>query len=268
MEPTAIFTPFGREGPKVVLCGARTGDWDFSNLQKTGDHKKCHGLLFRLNQLAERYNFPEVLVPTPTDCNCEICHLADFTARIQTEVGQVVLRRGARADGVVLSRQSAGAIASADCPTIVAYCHMVRTVIIAHGGCKSVIDHDHVLRGNPPRKNKSIVNSLMEVAVKKYGFHYTQVFITCGISGEYYTFPELALHVIKEFGADCIHGTSGIDLKKIIAKQFLKDYGIHCVADLADTFTDKQPDGYTWHSYRRGKTPAEKAQRNLVLVVN
>ncbi len=263
-EPTMSFKPFGEEGPQIALFGAKTGDWSIDRFQQEGDHLRSPGLYFRFNRLAEENHFLIIAMPTLTDCNTKICNFGDLDVSIQNGAGSVILKRGVRADGVVLSPVSglAGAITSADCPTIVACCPTMRTVIIAHGGCKSLI-------GN----SQSVVDEVINKAIA-HGLREIKVFITCGISGQSYTRPDLARFVSDKFGAACAVGEYGIDLKKIAARQFEK-YGVNEVmTDFIDTYLDMDECGeYLWHSYRRSgtialATPVERAKRNLVLVIN
>lgn len=255
MKPTRSFSPFGSDGPKVLLFGKETGDWNTTRFQQEGDHLRIPGLYFRLNELAKNHHFSSIAIPTPTDCNTRICHPDDFIVNIQNGIGSVVLRRGVRADGVVLPHGSTGAIASADCPTIMAYCPVMKIVIVAHGGCRSLIF------------DPSVVGEIVKVA-KAYSFCKIKVFFTCGISGRSYTRLDHVRFVSDKFGADCVIGECGIDLKKIATRQFEKFNVNEIVADLIDTHSDTNQDGeYLWHSYRRAK-PEEKTNRNFVLVIN
>ena len=263
-EPTMLFRPFGIEGPKIVLFGEKTGDWNPVCFQEPGDHKRNTGLYFRLDNLSHQYGFRQIAMPTLTDCNTKVCCREDFAVSIQDGFGTVVLERGVRADGMILEHSFTGAIASADCPTIVVCCPTSKSVIVAHGGCKSLIDVNHILFYNPPRENESVVDEIMKMA-KLYRFCQVKVFITCGISGKNYAFPDLIQAVTDRFGKDCVSDGSGIDLKKVIAKQFSRYNVLDITTDILDTYGDCNIKGEPlWHSYRRNKTP----ERNLVLVIN
>jgi len=249
-EPTMIFKPFGEEGPRVVLCGRSTGNWNVRNVQVDGDHKGNHGLFFNLNILAGKYHFPDIFMPDPTSCNTMICHPEDLKARIQDGIGSVTLWRGVKADGVVLPYGSTGAIATADCPTIIAYCRAARMAIMAHSGMKSVTG--------------GVVRSIVQKA-QEYRFTTMGIFVTCGIAVRNYERVDIAPTLSERDG---VIGNL-VDVRKIISLKFGR-YGVYGVmTDTVDTYGDLNKDRKPlWHSYRRGKTPAEKAGRNLVLVVN
>lgn len=266
MEPTICFTPFGSDTPRIALFGKQTGNWNPSCFQDGATWQSNPGLYSRFNSIAGRYRFSEILIPSPNGCSTLICDKKGFSTEINNGIGSVRVKRGAQVDGVILARAT-GAIASADCPTIVVYCPVIRHVIFAHAGSKSLIDIDHVLHGQSARPNKSVVDEIMKVA-KNYSFYKVKVFITCGISGPCYHFPELVHSVRTTFGHACVAG-DGIDLKKIIAQQFFQ-YGVMDVlTDNINTYADKDGKGeFLWHSYRRGKTEEEKRGRNLVLVMN
>lgn len=265
MEPTKIFLPFGLEGPKVALFGMNTGDWNMNRFQNRQQYDR--GLYFRLRQLAETFRFEEIYIPTPTECNTRIASVEDFPENINGGPQSLRVMRGVCADGVVLPKGKTGAIASADCPTIVVYCSVTKGVIIGHGGSKSLVDVQHVLEGKPERKYSSVVDAMMD-GVKRHGFRSPTVFITCGIRR--YRYPELA-----DYLSGTVEGSRSamddpiIHLHLLIADQF-SAYGVDSVfVDTIDTYGDLSDGvGYTWHSYRRGRTPEEKARRNLVLVVN
>lgn len=262
MIPTRIFWPFGGEGPKVVLCGKGTGNWNHSRFQGVGDHSSDTGLYFRLNTLAKNFLVGSIALLSPQECNTKILKSDEFPRHIQDGPCGVLLRKGEMADGMILPQHYAGAIASADCPTIVML--VGELVIIAHAGSKSLIDTEHVLYNSPARKYPSVVNSMMDVLRRNDLPWEPKVFITCGISAKNYRYPELAPFVKDNFGSACVTG-GGIDLKKIIAVQF-EGYNVtEVLTDSIDTYEDEESRGCPrWHSYRRDKTPA----RNLVLVVN
>lgn len=250
MKPTRCFSPFGSDGPKVLLFGKETGDWNTNRFQQEGDHLKIPGLYFRFNGLAERYHFPSILMPTLTDCNAEICNPKDLAVNIQNGVGSVVLQKGVKADGVVLPHGLSGAIASADCPTIIAYCSTGKVAIMAHGGYKSVV--------------AGVVDAIVQ-KTREYRFTEMNVFLTCGIAGHNYERMDVA-PIMPE--RECVVGNF-VDLRKLICLKFHR-HGIYDItADTIDTYGDRNGGSeHIWHSYRRGETPTEKARRNLVLVVN
>lgn len=269
IRPTQLFKPFGEEGPKVVLFGKKTGNWNMSRLQKKGDHLSDPGLYYRLSFLSEVYRFSKIAVPIPSDCNTEVHSLIDFPVSIQNGAGSLTVMRGLRADGIILQKGLTGAIASADCPTIIAYCPVGKTTIVAHGGSKSLIHINHILNPNiTPREPRSVVDQVVS-KTQFCGFCQVKIFITCGISGQNYSYPELVPFVKNTFGDNCV-ANDGIDLKKIIAMQFAKYNITDVMVDCIDTYDDVDGVGdFVWHSYRRGWSKSEeKRGRNLVLVVN
>lgn len=263
MEPTKIFRPFGLEGPKVLLFGRQKGDWNPSRLRN--GYNADRGLHFALSSLGDRYSFKKLFFPKPTDCNARLVMERDFTQSVSSGPCSLQVMMGVSADAVMIHRGSAGAIASADCPTIITYCPTTGVVIMAHAGAKSIVDVPHLIDGQPARNPSTVVDSVVAAMV---GGHcsWPQVFITCGI--ERYHHPVLAKHLFTGVPTDpVVHGEI-VYLKRLVAKQF-SDRGFGGVTtDFIDTQTDKNKKEYLWHSYRRGVTPEEKAGRNLVLVVN
>ena len=248
MKPTIVFRPFGENGPKVALYGCDSGDWNVNGLSKSGDHVCRPGLFFRLNRITETFCLSKILMPSPINCNAKICNPEDLTVGIQKEIGSVALIRGVDADGVVLHPGLTGGIATADCPTIIAYCRVSGTTIMAHGGMKSITN--------------GVVDSVIKKA-EELRLGEIKVFITCGIAVHSYERVDLAPSLPRE----CTIGNF-IDLRKLISEKFNR-YGVYDVTtDTIDTFGDRRGTEFLWHSYRRGKTPADKAGRNLVLVVN
>lgn len=265
MEPTMLFYPFGSEGPKVALFGKQTGDWNMNRFQKTGDHLSNPGLYFRLGQLSAKFGFKEVFVPKPTDCNTVISNRSDFPISIHNGAGSLIIRRGVRSDGMILFPCSVGAIASADCPTIIAFCPTMQIAIVGHGGSKSLVDVRYIFEGQPPRKYPSVVDAIV-AKTRECGFCTTRVFVTCGIRK--YFWPKLASHLSHtEVGQRSVAGDI-VDLKVLIADQFTAHGVSGVVTDIVDTYDDKDKGNHQWHSYRRGQTAIEKAGRNLILVVN
>ncbi len=261
MRPTMLFSPFGKQSPRVVLFGQNTGDWNMSRLQNSNQFDE--GLYFRLSRLSGMFGFDKIYIPTPTECNTMIASPSDFVENINSGPRSLQVMRGVKADGMVLQSGSTGAIASADCPTIVAYCSVAKTVIVGHGGSRSLIDVHHVLDHKPPREHGSVVD-VMVSTMASHGFRSPQIFVTCGIRG--YMWPHLAAHIGPKYSKSA-HGCI-IDLKMLIAEQFAV-HGINEVTmDTIDTKQDFEAGCYTWHSHRRGETETEKAARNLVLIVN
>ncbi len=267
MEPTRLLTPFGSRGPKVALFGTDTGDWNMSRFQKEGDHSANLGLYFRLNQVAENC-FRRVYVPTLTDCNTVMVRNFEFPTNINRGINTVEVRCGVNADGVTLLRGEVAALATADCPTIIAHSPSMGTTIVAHAGAKSLVDMGLMSKAKKPtRKRLSVVDSVVE-EIRGHLMHDVQVFITCGI--KVYIWPELSQYLRAEGYTSAAQG-GWTDLKQLAAEQFAR-HGIYNVSvDTIDTVNDhkKTENGmrYLWHSYRRAKTSDEKTGRNLVLVV-
>lgn len=258
MEPTVRFLPFGPSGPKVALFGKQTGDWNLSRFNGS-PNLDCSGLYFRLNQISEEIGFKELYAPLATSCNGLIVLPRDFTQDNSYNLG-VNVKRGVEADGTVILQGAAGAIASADCPTIIAHCHVVRLTIIAHGGAKSLIG---ATRPFTEFKMPSVVQEVVS-KMEQLGFRYPQVFVTCGI--RHYEWPELAQYCQKNW-PDAVLDEKAVDLRILIARQFTTYSNINNVMiDTHDTLTetDSNSGDYRWYSYRRDKSPG----RNLVLVVN
>ena len=80
MEPTRSFAPFGTAGPKILLFGKNTGDWNLAHLQLEGDHRKVPGLYSRISQVSLRYQTGKIFAPIPTNCNTIVRNPYDFTA--------------------------------------------------------------------------------------------------------------------------------------------------------------------------------------------
>lgn len=262
MEPNVLLRPFG-SGPSVALYGA-PANWSVNVFQETGDYKRNPELYHRYNHISERHRLLDMFLPAPTDFNTQICDRRGFNVSIHNGVGSVRLWKGARVDGVIMPniRHLGCGMPTADCPTILAYCQTKNTSIVAHAGLRSIIDVDRIFSGVVSPRHFSVVDSIAE----SFGEHLSKVkvFITCGISGDSYRYPELTQFVTERFGSDCVLGES-IDLKKVITRQFQAHGVTHILTDTINTFSDRTPSGeFMWHSYRRDRTP----KRNLILVTS
>ena len=158
---------------------------------------------------------------------------------------------------------------TADCPTIVVYDMTSRQAIVAHAGLGSLVDIAYLLYDKAPRRHFSVVDAIVEKS-KIIGFYTMQVFVTCGIRA--YQRYDLAPVIRQHYPhTRAVIGTY-VDMRLLISEQFATHDIYHVVSDFIDTFNDYKVTRfgtrYLWNSYRRGKTPAEKAKRNLVLVAN
>lgn len=252
MIPTQRFTPFGDEGPKILLFGKQTGDWNPTNLQD--NYQQQPGLYSRFSQVAARNHVSEIQLPTARNCNARIVSVQDYPVSIHNGATSVILKRGVEADGMILLYGQAGAIASADCPTIVVYCPVSRSVVMAHSGFRSI--------------QNGVVEAVAD-AIGRLRFNGYNIFVTCGIGVEYYERVDVAASLPER---ECVVGNN-VDLRKLIAARF-RTKGIgNVLFDSVDTYGEVgrfngETGRHVWHSYRRAKTPAEKMGRNLVLVVN
>lgn len=246
VEPTLEFRPFGDSGPKVLLFGKQTGDWNMSCFSPPGNYLHSPGLYSRINWIASKNYVSEICTPNPAGCNAILCSFRDHTFRVQREANSVILNRGIEADGMVLHRGQSGALATADCPTIVAFLPASGIVIMAHAGMQSLMN--------------GVIDSVMKAVYKNSSAVGMRVFITCGIAGSNYERRDMAQSLPKE----CLVDGTRVDLRKLACTKF-QAYGVkNITGDLVDTFGDRNNGNHLWHSYRRDRTPT----RNLVLVVN
>ena len=129
-------------------------DWSFSQLTKPEDASMVCSITKHLPEIARELGIKEFLVPSPKDFNAKICQPEDLT--ISIEIGKengwpVTLKRGVRADGLLLRPGETYAVSQAGCDVVVAYHEPTSQVGVAHAGRKSVIDEDHYLHNKPPR---------------------------------------------------------------------------------------------------------------------
>lgn len=302
-KPTRVFPLFGdgtRTSPvEVTLCGRNNGrtDWSIAELKDKAGVAKCSAYSL-INALFGGSDRTSIYAPRPSTFNAHICAPHELTEVYQGQIDLsneentlpprkgVKIYRGVNADGCEIPQGKYMMLASADCPTIIARSRVSGKVVAAHAGRDCLVDRTHLETGTPSRPHESVVDGIMykflEWNVRAQDL---DVFITCGIGGGYFyhrptdqkygaTNRKLIAH-FRRLGDYCVLAPDtlgGICLPAIIRAQFAK-YGVledKIANDDIDTFGDIYVDTgeAIWHSSARGKTPAEKAMRNLVVIYN
>ena len=220
----------------------------------------------RFARIAEDALIPGICLPDPRSFNTVICSSKDLTQGIQGNCNEVVLYCGVMADGVVINPGQAAAIASGDCPTIVAYASGARVAIVAHAGLGSLIDEGLWAGKAPTRTHFSVVDAIVDAA-KRHGVvkpDFLEVRVVCGIGPGRYERKDLA-GKIRAVWPTCVDGQN-VNMAKLITLQFERHGVLSVASDQVDTYGDQGVDGKPlWHSNRRDRNGSG---RNLVLVVN
>lgn len=180
-----------------------------------------------------------------------ICLDNDFTESFMLEKFGLQVFRHYETDGMVIPKNSAGFMCTADCPVIIFHDLASDKLIMAHAGLASLIDKLRILTGHKSRHSEGVIDDLMFYADDLE--HY-EIFVLCGISASSFTYSTNDLvhgknnekmldYLIKRYGQEAVpygkeHG--GISLKAIILGDF-SNFGVSpekIYFDGIDTYSD------------------------------
>lgn len=183
---------------------------------------------------------------------------------------------GCKTEGLVIPKDSAALITTADCPTVVYHDISDDFLVVAHAGLGSVIDLKKVVTGEKSREMESVVDDLSDFIITDNEY---EIFIVCGISYNSYFFDpdspvwgeknkRILAYLTNEYGSNTvpIKSKGGISIQAIIKHQFIR-YGIDVekiTCDGVDTYTDSR----FWSHRRTSQVKEEGSGRNGILVVH
>jgi copper oxidase (laccase) domain-containing protein len=263
----------------LVLHGKRSGDWRglYGGLPARDITRR------KLASRIDAYGLTAAHIPNVAPANSlVVSSRSDWFKPVA--FGDVVLFDSVEADGVILERGDSFALATGDCPTIVAYAEKAGFAVAAHAGRQSLLGSFVDRPGQAPLSGKFLKDSLVAGIVQCFVDRRVScdpreidVFVTLGIGAA--AFDHLLDHPVygaanermlrfvrREYGKRCIkddaRGT--LSLRDVIEVQF-HQCGVppkNLVFDGFDTAMDREADGsFRWWSNRRGETG-----RNLVFV--
>jgi copper oxidase (laccase) domain-containing protein len=180
-----------------------------------------------------------------------ICEDKDFTESFMLEKFGLQVFRHYKTDGMVIPKDSAGFMCTADCPVIIFHDLSKDKLIMAHAGLASLIDKSRILTGKKSRHHEGVIDDLMFYADDLE--HY-EIFVLCGISASSFTYStddlvhgknnkKMLDYLITRYGKSAVpygkeHG--GISLKSIILGNF-SNFGVppeKINFDGIDTYSD------------------------------
>ncbi len=230
---------------------------------------------------AAHHGVTDIFAPRGTEKNALVID-ADPQLFLEktVQVRSVWIHWGPFVDAVRLVKpRTALFIASADCPTLVSLFED-GSVVGAHCARDSLIDRHMVEHGELGRRHYGIVQAIFDGEGKNPSR--AQVALVCGIGPRSFEHREtdpkhgsrntrLIDHLIAKCGERAIcnpaDGDGRLDMFEIIKAlvaecQVPVDNG-GFEYDGIDTFADEGPNGYVWHSHKRG----DKETRNGILVI-
>jgi copper oxidase (laccase) domain-containing protein len=286
MEPTAILTePLMSPNTRVLVWG-QPNDWNF--YQKTS-------VLEEVTALAKKHGATRVFAPNPQRCNRKVFHYLELQER-GGMMSEIPVHNRHRADGAVLPIGGAFCIASADCPTIVVTTSSNKTVA-AHAGLRCLIPVNSIRKGRIDRRFKSIVTEIAD-RFNPLELPDMRVVICGGVGPGHYRYSihhptygdtnRLIVSYINDRWPSALVGATEdgiISLKALIMAQFLelshqpvptakvqnpevrKINPEKIFVDALCTASDRDENGFSFHSNSRSNNPTDKAKRNLVMVI-
>lgn len=205
-----------------------------------------------------------------------ICEENDFKETFMLEKFGLQVFRHYEIDGMVIPKNSAGFMCTADCPVIIFHDLANDKLIMAHAGLASLVDKPRILTGHKSRHSEGVIDDLMFYAddIEHY-----EIFVLCGISASSFTYSTNDLvhgknnekildYLIKRYGQSAVpygkeHG--GISLKSIIIGDF-SNHGVSSEKiyfDGTDTYSDPRFWSHTEFTQKGGIDG-----RNGILVIH
>jgi hypothetical protein len=275
------------EGAVGLLAFGKPHDWALRpyNGEVSENALRNDAVSLYLPSIASSFGLGKMLyAPSPRLSNGEICTESDamkrrYHIRSERYHDSVWLDRGADADGLLLGSKHVYAVSPAGCPILVLRHRHAKLLGVAHTGMRSIIDEGR-LKGEPPRRNESVVISLvgaMMDAGVRHAAHLEAV-IAFPIDPQVFTYPwdhavygelnrKRTEELVSLWGkeailnyADPVERRLGRpDLAAIIRSQLLS-LGV----PEENISVLEAPDKSVWHDTRQGN--GNSPARNLVLV--
>lgn len=268
-KPTSSHILWG--GAVEIHCFGKGQNWSLAGRTPHEADWNNPGIRYRLYQMAKRYGASRIYAPNPSQFNGQIAHTDEFD--LDWAGGKVF--RGPFTDGVLLTEpNTAFAVSSADCPTVVLNDSLSGGLVAAHAGFRSLIPDEHGGRTLLHRMSFALDTYVSRISQGAF----LRGFIACGIGESSYRFlssdkgftdrhREACEWVERCFRIAIRSSGSGwyVDLAELVRAQLeIMAVGKEYVGfDGACTSSDIDCHGNPlWHSNRRGDKT-----RNLVLVI-
>ena len=257
--------------------------------EKGKNWKTDFGKHFEVHNILKKENIKNVYIPDTSHFTGRLCSHEAFCDKSTVE--GINVYNGCSAEGLLVPKNNAIFLLSADCPSIVYHDIENKILVAAHAGLGSVIDKTKILTDRQTRLNESIVHDILKHAHKPT--KKCEIFIVCGISHKNFRYKtddpihgennEIILnYLLKTYGQKTVpqgktHG--GISIPAIIKKQFckcgIKEEYIHidCIDTFSRTYKDPK-DKHTkrvihkYWSHARSLQTNEPEGRNGILILN
>jgi copper oxidase (laccase) domain-containing protein len=208
-------------------------------------------------ELLRKEKISKIFFPNISSFTGEICEEDDFGRSSKVEKFGFEIFQGKKTEGLVLPKNSAVFLCTADCPVIICQDRTEDLLIVAHAGLGSIIDKSLILHDHKSRLVESVVDDIMDYLDEEdYEARYLEVHIIGGISHESFVYSpddqvfgednkKLLKFIIDKYGSDVVplgssHG--GISIPNMIKQQLLK-WGVRSYEisiDEIDTYTDSR----------------------------
>ncbi len=238
-----------------------------------------------LAHIAQQCDVRDIYAPNSSTFNALLCDPRELYLHIAlTPEKDIMLHRGAFADGVVIPKGAAMFIASADCPTLIVHDKETDVLIAAHAGLGCLVDRSAMIHNKPERHHQSIIDVIMRYVS---GFEKKiDVQVVGGIKPKHFVYStnhpvygeanRLLLEGISDkYGPDIIQGgmeTGCISLTALIESQFnkydasrfnIKHDGVDTYGNINETGEPKW-----WSHVRYAEGKQEVDGRNGVFIVH
>jgi len=232
-------------------------------------------------ELLMKNNISKIYFPNISSFTGEICDEDDFNQSFKIPKYGLEVFYHKKTEGLVIPKNSAAFLCTADCPVIICKDKVDDLLIVAHAGLGSVVDKTMILNGHRSRFYKSVVDSIIDYLDENDNETCDcEIIIAGGISHKSFIYSpqdpvfgesnkKLLEFIIYNYGENTVplgidHGA--ISIQNII-KQQLNGWGVNfrdIRVDGIDTFTDSRFWSHTEFVQKRCSVDG----RNGVMVIH